>query len=169
MNNPLTNLSITVAVGFGATLVMDLWSLFLHRAFNIPAPNYCLVGRWLRHMPDGVFRHDNIVAAAQKPGECVVGWIVHYLIGAAYALSLVLFTSYRWLREPTLAPAIIFGIATVAIPFLTMQPAFGLGVASSKTPSPANARLRSLINHTVFGLGLYLSAVAIGLLFNASV
>ncbi|WP_264346966.1 DUF2938 domain-containing protein [Rheinheimera sp. MM224] len=42
-----------------------------------------------------------------------------------------------------------------------MQPALGSGIAASKTPSPAKARLKSLLTHSVFGLGLYLS----GLLF----
>ena len=167
MNNDLSYLSIDIAVGFGATFVMDMWTLFVSRAFNIPSPNYCLVGRWLRYMPDGVFRHSNITATPKKPAECIVGWTAHYVIGAIYALSLVLVTSHQWLREATLAPAIILGVATVAIPFLTMQPAFGLGVASSKTPNPTQARLQSLTNHTVFGLGLYLSAVAIRMVFNA--
>jgi len=37
-----------IAIGIGATLVMDLWNLFLKRTFSIPS-NYCLLGRWLRH------------------------------------------------------------------------------------------------------------------------
>ncbi len=42
-----------VAIGMGATLVMDLWNLFLKRMFGIPSLNYCLLGRWLRYMPEG--------------------------------------------------------------------------------------------------------------------
>lgn len=166
MNSEITYVLITMAVGLGATLVMDLWSIFLNRAFNIPAPDYCFVGRWLRYMPEGVFRHSSIATAPQKSAECAVGWVAHYAIGVTYALSLVFFTSHRWLREPTLLPAMILGIATVAIPFLVMQPAFGLGIASSKTANPAQARLRSISNHAVFGLGLYLSALAIGLAYS---
>lgn len=167
MNSEIIYVLITIAVGLGATLVMDLWSIFLNRALDIPSPNYCFVGRWLRYMPEGVFRHSSIAAAPQKPAECTVGWIAHYAIGVIYALSLVFFTSHRWLREPTLVPAMILGIATLAIPFLVMQPSFGLGIASSKMPNPTQARLRSLVNHAVFGLGLYLSALAIGFVFRA--
>jgi hypothetical protein len=158
---------ITIAVGLGATLLMDLWSVFLSRAFDIPAPNYCFVGRWLRHMPEGIFRHSSIAAAPRKRAECAVGWIAHYAIGVTYALSLVFFTSYRWLREPTLVPAMVLGVATVAIPFLVMQPSFGQGIASSRVSSPSQARLRSLVNHAVFGLGLYLSALAIAFVLRA--
>jgi hypothetical protein len=41
------------------------------------------------------------------------------------------------------------------MPFFTLQPSFGLGVAASKTPSPNKARLKSLMTHTVFGVGMY--------------
>jgi hypothetical protein len=55
--------------------------------------------------------------------------------------------------------ALIFGIVTVAIPFFVMHPSFGLGVASSKAPNPTQARLRSLMSHAVFGVGLYVSGL----------
>jgi DUF2938 family protein len=34
-----------IAIGIGATLVMDLWNLFLKHTFSIPSLNYCLLGR----------------------------------------------------------------------------------------------------------------------------
>jgi Protein of unknown function (DUF2938) len=158
---------LAIGVGLGATLVMDLWAIFLKRAFNTAPPNYCLVGRWLCYMPDGIFRHASIAAAPQKPAECTVGWIAHYATGVVYALTLVLVTTPRWLQDPTLLPAMVLGLATVVVPFFVMQPSFGLGAAASKTPNPPQARLRSLMNHAVFGLGLYISALAIGLVFKA--
>lgn len=156
-----------IVVGIGATIVMDLWSLFLKRSFNIPAPNYCFVGRWLRHMPEGTFRHGSIAAAEKKPAECVVGWIAHYATGIVFALALVLLASPNWLQQPTLLPALVLGLATVVAPLFVMQPSFGLGLAGSKTPNPAQTRLRSLMNHAVFGLGLYISALAFSAVFKA--
>ena len=35
-----------IAIGIGATLVMDIWNLFLKRTFGIPSVNYCVLGRW---------------------------------------------------------------------------------------------------------------------------
>ena len=154
-----------VVVGLGATLVMDLWTVFLKRAFNIALPNYCFVGRWLCHMIDGVFRHPSIAAAAQKPAECAVGWIAHYTIGGLFALALVALATPRWLQSPTLMPALIFGIVTVCMPLFIMHPAFGLGLAASKAPNPVQARLRSLMNHVVFGAGMYVSALVVSSLF----
>lgn len=161
MNFELNQILITITVGIGATLVMDLWALTLKRFLNIPAPNYCLVGRWLNHMPQGVFHHAKIEAATQKANECIVGWITHYLIGVIYALILIFLVTPHWLQAPTLTPAIIFGIATLVFPFFIMQPAFGAGIAASKTPKPNVARLRSFMLHTVFGFGLYISALLI--------
>ena len=150
-----------LAIGIGATLLMDLWNLFLKRAFSIPSLNYCLLGRWLRHMPGGTLRHASITAAAQKSHECPVGWIAHYTIGVTLALILVVLTSGEWLARPTLLPALLYGIATVLFPFFIMQPSLGLGIAASRTPRPTQARLKSLVTHTVFGIGLYVSALGV--------
>lgn len=150
-----------VAVGLGATLFMDLWALFLKRAFSIPLANYCLVGRWFRHMPEGTFMHASIASASQKRFECTVGWIAHYVIGVVYALLLVALVSGSWLARPTLLPALLFGVGTVLVPFLVMHPSFGLGIAASRTPNPTQARLRSLMAHTAFGVGLYVCTVGV--------
>jgi hypothetical protein len=42
-----------------------------------------------------------------------------------------------------------------------MHPSFGLGIAASRTPNPTQARLRSLMAHTAFGVGLYVCAVGV--------
>ncbi len=154
--------------GLGATLLIDLWALFLRRGFNIPSLNYCLLGRWLLYMPGGTIVHRNIAAAQQKPHECTLGWVAHYLIGTAFALVFVLLASGTWLERPTLLPALAFGAATTLVPYLIMQPSFGLGFAASKAPHPNQARLKSLMTHTVFGVGLYIWALVLSqVLFRA--
>jgi DUF2938 family protein len=150
-----------IAIGIGATLVMDLWNLFLKRTFNIPSLNYCLLGRWLSHMPGGTLRHASITAAPQKPFECMLGRIAHYTIGVGLALVFVVLASGDWLARPTLLPALLYGIGTVVFPFFIMQPSFGLGSAASRTPKPTQARLKSLVTHTVFGVGLYVCALGV--------
>lgn len=156
MNNPALLLITIIVMGLGATFTTDLWALFLKRAFKVTPPNYCLVGRWILYMPEGIFRHSNLGSAPQKSGECRAGWIAHYMTGIVFALVFVAFAGSDWLQRPGLIPAVVFGVVTVAAPFLIMQPAFGLGVAGSKTSNPVQIRLRSLMNHIVFGVGLYL-------------
>ncbi len=156
MNNLVLSLISTVLIGLGATLTFDLWAIFVKHAFKITPSNICLVGRWLRYMPEGTFKHSNIVSAPQKSAECMVGSIAHYIIGVMFAIPFVALVGNSWLQHPTLIPAIIFGVVTVLAPFFIMQPSFGLGFAASKMSNPTQARLRSLMNHTVFGIGLYL-------------
>jgi len=154
-----------VAIGIGATLFMDLWALFLKRAFNVPPGNYCLVGRWLCYMPEGRFVHASIANAPQRRFECAVGWIAHYVIGVAYALALITIVSASWLERPTVLPALLFGVGSVLVPFLVMHPSFGLGIAASKALHPTQARLRSLMAHASFGVGLYLCALGVRAVF----
>lgn len=156
MNNIVISLVSTILIGLGATLTFDLWVLFLKHTFNVAPSNLCLVGRWLRYMPEGIFRHSNIAFVPQKSAECMVGWIVHYVIGITFAIVFVAVAGTRWIQHPTPFPAIVFGVVTALAPFLIMQPLFGLGIAASRTSNPLQARLRSLMNHTVFGIGLYL-------------
>ena len=159
-----SDVAMAVAVGLGATVFMDVWALFASRAFGVPLANYCLIGRWLRYMPEGRFVHASIAAAPPKPAECAVGWITHYLTGVVYALVLVAIAPDGWLARPRLLPALLFGIGSVLVPYLIMQPAMGLGIAASKAPRPMPARLRSLMAHTAFGFGLYLSALGASVL-----
>jgi hypothetical protein len=161
MDIEATYILCAIAIGIGATLVMDLWNLFLKRTFSILSLNYCLLGRWLGHMPGGTFRHASITAAPRKPLECPVGWIAHYTIGVVFALVFVVLTSGAWLARPTLMPALLYGIGTAVFPFFILQPSFGLGIAAARTPKPTQARLKSLVTHTVFGVGLYISALGV--------
>jgi hypothetical protein len=161
MSNDPNETLAAIAVGVGATLVMDLWNLCLKHAFSISSLNYCLLGRWLRHMPEGTIRHASIAAAPHKSLECTVGWIAHYSIGVVFALVFVALASDDWLARPTVLPAVLYGIATVVFPFFIMQPSFGLGIAASRTPNPSHARLKSLATHTTFGVGLYVCALGV--------
>ena len=65
------------------------------------------------------------------------------------------------LARPTLLPALLFGVGTVMFPVLRHAASFGLGIAASRTPKPMQARLKSLATHTVFGVGLYVCALAV--------
>lgn len=62
-------------IGLGATLMIDGWALLLRRGFNILSLSYCLLGRWLLHMPRGTFVHRSIGAASQKPHDGLLGCI----------------------------------------------------------------------------------------------
>ena len=160
----MNDLLFTIIIGIGATAAMDLWGFARKPLLGIAPPNYALVGRWIAHMTRGRFRHDSIAASAPARGEHTLGWTAHYLIGIAFAALLVGIWGPAWVRQPTIGPALVVGIGTVAAPFLLMQPGMGAGIAASRTPSPASARLQSLITHAVFGLGLYAAGQGVHLI-----
>lgn len=81
------------------------------------------------------------------------------MIGVMFAVAFLALVGNNWLQHPALVPAILFGVVTVFAPFFIMQPSFGYGFAASKTPNPIQARLRSLMNHTAFGIGLYVRII----------
>jgi hypothetical protein len=141
---------LILLTGAGATAATDLWVILRRRMFGTPLPNFALVGRWIAHMTHGRFAHDSIAAAPAVHAERAVGWITHYATGMAFALLLPVFWGREWIERPTLLPALIVGIGTVAAPFFVMQPAMGLKPTST-------ARLHSFAMHAVFGIGLYLA------------
>lgn len=151
----MTIVPALIFIGICATAVMDIWGAIRKRLLGIAPADYAMVGRWIGHMARGTFRHDRIAAAAPIPGERVLGWTAHYAIGIVFAAGLIWIAGSEWLRQPTLVPALAFGIGTVAAPFLLMQPGMGAGVAASRTPKPWSARVQSLITHAVFGFGLW--------------
>jgi hypothetical protein len=141
--------------GAGATAVVDIWAAARKWLIGTPPPDYGLVGRWLAYLARGRFRHDRIAASPPVRGERMMGWTGHYLIGIAFAAMLLAIWGLEWARRPTIWPALIVGIGSVSAPFLLMQPGMGAGIAASRTPNPALARVHSLITHAIFGLGLY--------------
>ena len=146
-------------IGVGATTLTDVWAWILKRVANVPSADWRLVGRWFGYFPRGRFVHESIARAAPVPGELVVGWAAHYLIGVAYAALLLAIRGPGWAERPTVLPPLILSLALLVAPFFIMQPGMGAGIAASKTPKPNAARLRSVLTHTVFGLGLYGSAL----------
>ena len=146
-----------LVMGVGATALMDFWAIARRRTLNIPLPDYRLVGRWFAHLARGRFRHESIAASAAVHGEHVIGWVAHYVVGVLFAALLLAVWGLAWVRHPMIGPALLVGIGTVLAPFLVMQPGMGAGVAASRTPRPAAARVQSLVTHTIFGLGLYAS------------
>ena len=158
MEFALQDIARIALIGTGATAVLDLWTLGLRR-MGVPTLSFAMVGRWIGHWRRGVFAHVAIAKAAPVKGELALGWLLHYATGVAFAAVLAATAGTPWLHSPTVRPAVAVGVATVIAPWFVMQPAMGSGFAASKTPTPGKNRIRTLANHTVFGLGLYLAAL----------
>ncbi|WP_420234421.1 DUF2938 domain-containing protein [Pseudomonas sp. ABY48] len=155
-------------VGMGATLIMDISGFVQARMFGLASLDYGLVGRWLGHMLQGRFRHAPIMAATPIRNERLMGWVFHYIVGIIFAMVLIGAKGPAWICNPTLVPALVLGLVSVIVPFFIMQPALGFGVAGSKTGAPRVARRKSVTAHLTFGLGLFVAAWLLMMLFPAS-
>ncbi len=160
MNTLVANVMCIAVIGVGATAVMDLWLVFLKRV-NVPTLNLAYIGRWTGHIFRGKWFHDGISNAAAVKNERLIGWLAHYAIGIGFAALLIAVCGVGWTQKPTFAPAILVGMATVVAPLFIMQPAMGAGIASSRTATPLRNCLKSVVNHFVFGCGLYLTGLAL--------
>lgn len=154
----LTAIILTLLLGIGATIVMDLWAVLLKLA-GYPTLNIAMIGRWVGHMVHGQFFHHPISQSAPIKGENILGWLAHYGIGIIFAFIFIFLSGEFWFIFPTFWPAYIWGAITVAAPYFMMQPALGAGIAASRTPNPNKARLLSFLSHSAYGAGLYLTGL----------
>ncbi|MXN43553.1 DUF2938 family protein [Shinella kummerowiae] len=148
-----------VVVGFGATVLMDVWAILLWKAFGQSRPNWAPVGRWFWHLKNGVVFHDDIGKAEPYAHELALGWLSHYAVGILYGVILALIVGDGWFAAPTFLPAWILGIVTVGAGWFLLQPGLGIGVAASKLPNANKVRVLNLVSHTVFALGLFGTAL----------
>ena len=144
-----------ILMGVLATLFMDLLSILLGKSkiiHQLIEPH--IVGRWTLYMFRGKFIHKDVHKTPALNNEKSAALLSHYLIGIVLAGIYLLLE----LKEPTIRHQLwmplIFGLATVLLPWLWLYPSIGLGFLASKTPRKSPYIVTSLVNHTNFGLGL---------------
>ncbi len=151
----------SVVLGVAATALLDVWALFLSKAFGIAPPNWAMVGRWVGHLRQGTFVHEDIGRAAPVPNELAIGWVFHYAVGIAFAVALLAVWGLGWARNPTFIPALIVGYVTIGCGWFILQPGMGAGIAAMKRPNAMQIRALNILGHTVFALGLYGAALLV--------
>jgi len=168
MNSAAELLFRAALVGIGGTIVLDLWALLMVRVLGWSATNWAMVGRWFGNMVRGRFVQETMAKAEPVKGELAIGWIAHYAIGIGYGLLLPAFWGHGWVDRPTLLPPLILVWVLLVAPYLIMMPGMGMGIAGSRTPKPNVARLKSVMGHSVFGLGMYATAMALARIWPAA-
>ena len=150
-----------ILMGIFATYFMDLIGGFLvKRKFIHSFIESEAVGRWTLYMLKGKFMHKDIRKTTTLKNENLATLISHYLIGIVLA-GIYLVMEFK---EPTIQDQIwvplIFGIATVLLPWFWLFPSIGLGFLASKSSNKSSIIRTSLVNHTNFGLGLFIWVVS---------
>jgi hypothetical protein len=151
-----------ILMGIFATFVMDFLAGFLVKrklihSFIEPEA----VGRWFLCMFRGKFIHKDIHKTPALKNEKLWCFISHYLIGIVLA-GIYLFLE---LKEPSIRGQmwmpLVFGIATVSLPWFWLLPSIGLGFMASKSLNRSLIIRTNLVNHTNFGLGLCIWVVSL--------
>ena len=145
-----------IFIGMFATLMMDIFAFIRFKFFHIASLNYRLVGRWMISWKDRKFKHHHILHSDVQKFEVLIGWIIHYIIGIIWAIIFLFLVQYFDIKLIFIS-SLTYALFTSLIPFIIMQPAFGLGFFASKTPNPKSNIFNSLMSHTAFGIGLYFS------------
>lgn len=148
-----------VVIGVSATAFMDVFAWLQRYFFGIPSLNYALVGRWIIGLLRGQFFHATILQSPRYRFERTLGWVFHYCTGVFFVFLMLTFMGTDWYLAPNLLNPLVTCMLSLCAPFCVMQPAFGFGVAASKTPAPWVARQRSLLAHLSFGVGIYIAGV----------
>lgn len=151
------NLIEAILSGIWATLFMDLFAKILSkRKLIYPFITPEELGRWFVCQFKGKIIHKNISKTPPVRNEKIWYFVSHYLIGILLAgLYLILASQFKALGENAWM-ALVFGILTVILPWFWLLPATGLGIMANKS-SKRNLILKTnLINHTNFGIGLFL-------------
>jgi hypothetical protein len=145
----------SILMGIFATYFMDVLAGYLVKrnlvhSFVTPEA----IGRWFLYIFRGKFIHKDIHKTPALNNEKLWYFISHYLIGIVLAgIYLFLEIELPIIRDQMWMP-LIFGIATVFLPWFWLLPSIGLGFMASKSSDRSLVIRTNLVNHTNFGLGL---------------
>ena len=74
-------------------------------------------------------------------------------MGIVYAYVFAILVWFE-LLQPAIMHGLLFGVASVVVPWLLFMPALGNGVFANKAPKPRLACALALMMHSLFGLSL---------------
>ena len=149
-----------ILMGIFATRIMDLFAGFLAKR-NIISPFIApeAVGRWFLYIFRGQFIHKDINKAPELKNEKFWCFISHYLIGIVLAGIYLFLEMKAPIIRDQMWMALIFGIVTVFLPWFWLLPSIGLGIMASNSPNRSLIIRTNLLNHTNFGVGLFIWVV----------
>jgi hypothetical protein len=155
------DLSEMILMGIWATFFMDILAVIVVKSKIVRATiEPQIVGRWALSMLRGKFVHEDIYQTPALRNEKRAALISHYLIGIMLTGAyLFLELKVPAIRDQLWVP-LMFGAATIVLPWLWLYPSIGIGFLASKSPNKSDYIIFSSINHTNFGIGMVIWIVA---------
>ena len=143
-----------ILIGIGSCVIFDLWQRIFQRFTSIPPSNWTIVGRWfIGLISNGRLIANQLSEQPEAKHETPVGWIIHYGVGIFYAYVFAVLVQIQ-LIKPTIIDGLLFGIASVVVPWLFFMPALGIGILANRAPNPRLECALALMMHSIFGLSL---------------
>ena len=156
----------SILMGVFATLIMDfLAGILAKRKIIQPFITQEAIGRWFLYMFKGRFKHEDINKTPPLKNEKLWCSISHYLIGIILAGVYLIIEFIEPAIQNQIWVPLLYGIATVFLPWFWLLPSTGYGFIASKTTNRSVVLRTNLINHTNFGLGLLIWTIIIRHLF----
>lgn len=143
------------AAGMVATYAMDVAGRKLVAPALGKGPSGGL-GRWVGHMLQGRFTHEDITKATPIAHEAGIGMAAHYAIGVTLGAGYALLLRIPDTGRNSVSRATAYGIATTVFPWFWMFPARGQGVMGLRD-SDLRVPAFALCTHVAYGLGLGLA------------
>ena len=156
----------TILMGTFATYFMDFFAgILAKRKFIYPFISQEAIGRWFLYIFKGKLIHKDINETPELKNEKLWCLISHYLIGIALAGVYLSLESIFPIFQEQIWISLMFGIVTVLFPWFWLLPSTGFGFMASKSSDRALILRTNLVNHTNFGLGLFIWVISIHRLF----
>ncbi len=158
----ITQLMYGVIAGILATLAMDIGGT-LARIAGVTAPmSPRLTGKWMAYVLRGQLRHSDIATSPEVPVPMPLVGVAHYVIGIVLALAYLTLLNTFSVQSEHFWLAVLYGIVTTIFPWFLLFPAMGYGPFGVKAPPEHRLLHSSLVNHTIYGIGLGLSIITFG-------
>ena len=147
--------------GIIATIIFDIFQFSLSYAYNIDKSKWHLIGRYFIGLKDKKYFREDIINDNVIKNEIYYGYLVHYVIGSIFGIIYVTLNILIF-NEASLFLALIIGFITVLGAWCILMPfAFNIGFFASKKIEQKQVLTQSIINHFIFGIGLYIGYVII--------
>ncbi len=145
----------SIVAGTLATMTMDGAMLAAARvggeALDSERLSPQIIGRWAAGLLRGRYRHDDITLEKPVPGELILGLATHYATGIVLTAGFALLPRRA---RPGVSDAVVYGVATSALPFLVLFPSLGYGWFGLRSGEAGRMARVMLIGHTAFGAGI---------------
>jgi hypothetical protein len=147
-----------IVAGVLATVVMDIGATLVKLTGLTAGTPPLLIAKWMWGTLEGRFTVDDIRTVTGPAVTVAHALPFHYSIGAFLGLMFGLLVRALALSPVPFWVALVYGVCTTVFAAFLMFPSMGFGVLGLKGPPEFLLLRTALVNHAIYGLGLWLTA-----------